>query len=114
MATMNRWYVIHLDSLWTPVAHYYANLPDHYDQDEVYERYRNAREATVGLLMQVAPSIKSLLTASQRRQLPDLIAAYLDQSYLEAVRSSTSGNPGGTFAPGGGAPGFGAPVFFGR
>jgi hypothetical protein len=36
--------------------------------------------------------------------LPDLIVAYLDPRYLAAVRSSTSGAPGGAFAPGAGVP----------
>ena len=118
VATMNRWYVIHLDSLWSPVAHYYANLPEQYDQDEVYDRYRNAREASVDLLKHLAPSIKELLTATQRRKLPDLLAAYLDMRYLDAIRSGTSGSPGGVFAPGAGGSGLGglggAPVFIGR
>jgi hypothetical protein len=117
IATMNRWYVIHLDSLWSPVAHYYAALPDEYDQGEAYARYRRAREASVDLLIALAPSIKALLDPTQRRKLPDLINAYLDQRYLTAIRSGTSGTPGGVFAPGAGAPGGfggGGPVFIGR
>ncbi len=105
VATLNRWYIIHLDSIWTPVTQYYASLPDRYNQDEVYDRYRRAREASVDLLVRVAPDIKALLTAEQRRRLPDLIAAYLDLRYLAAIRSGTSGTPGGVFAPGAGVPG---------
>jgi len=115
LATMNRWYVIHLDSIWTPVVRAYAALPDHYDGDDVYDRYRSAREASVDLLMVAAPAIRELLTPTQRRKLPDLIAAYLDPRYLTAIRSSTSGTPGGVFAPGNGVPsgafGGGAAVF---
>jgi hypothetical protein len=93
-----------------------VGLPDSYDRSEVYERYRAAREASVDLLVAVAPAIRSLLTASQRRRLPDLITAYLDPRYLAAVRSGTSGTPGGVFAPGSGVPSMfgGAAVFIGR
>ena len=105
LATLNRWYVTHLDSIWTPVIRQYVGLPDHYDRDEVYDRYRKAREASVDLLMEAAPQIRSLLTAPQLRRLPDLIVAYLDPRYLAAIRSGTSGTPGGVFAPGSGVPG---------
>jgi hypothetical protein len=117
LATLNWWYVTRLDSIWGPVIRHYAALPDRFDRDEVYERYRKAREASVDLLVAVAPAIRSLLTAPQRRKLPDLITAYLDPRYLAAVRSGTSGTPGGVFAPGAGVPGgglFGGAVFFGR
>jgi len=105
LATLNRWYVIHLDSIWTPQLRSMAALPDHYDRGDVYRRYRSAREASVDLLMAAAPDIRGLLTPSQRRKLPDLVAAYLDPRYLAAIRSSTSGAPGGVFAPGAGVPG---------
>jgi len=105
VATMNRMYVVQLDSIWAPVAKYYASLPNGYDQDDAYRRYRRAREASVDLLVKIVPGIKSLLTADQRRKLPPLITAYLDSRYLAAVRSGTSGMPGGVFAPGTGVPG---------
>jgi hypothetical protein len=105
VASINRRYVIQLDSIWSPVAAYYAALPDQYDQDDVYDRYRRAREASVDLLVDIVPGIKALLTADQRRKLPDLIVAYLDLRYLAAIRSGTSGTPGGVFAPGAGVPG---------
>jgi len=105
IATMNRRYVIQLDSIWTPVTRYYAALPEVYDQGDAYERYRRAREASVDVLLGIVPSVKSLLTAEQLRKLPDLITAYLDLRYLAAVRSGTSGTPGGVFAPGNGTTG---------
>ncbi|MGD0992165.1 MAG: carboxypeptidase regulatory-like domain-containing protein [Gemmatimonadales bacterium] len=116
LATLNWWYVTHLDSIWTPVIRHYVALPDSYDRAEVYDRYRAAREASVDLLVAVAPAIRSLLTASQRRRLPDLITAYLDPRYLAAVRAGTSGTPGGVFAPGSGVPSMfsGAAVFISR
>ena len=36
IATMNRRYVISLDSIWSPVAKYLAALPDSYNKDEAY------------------------------------------------------------------------------
>jgi hypothetical protein len=105
IATLNRRYIVQLDSIWSPIATYYATLPDVYDQDEVYARYRRAREASVDLLVEVAPDIRGVLTSEQRRRLPDLVAAYLDARYLAAIRSGTSGTPGGVFAPSSGAPG---------
>jgi hypothetical protein len=111
---MNRRYVIQLDSIWTPVARFYAALPEVYDQGDAYQRYRRAREASVDVLAGIVPSVKALLTPEQRRKLPDLITAYLDLRYLAAVRSGTSGTPGGVFAPGSGTNGSGAPAAGGR
>ena len=67
---MNRRYTIKLDSIWTPVAKYLAELPERYDQGEAYEHYTRARKATVDLLIALAPTINHLLTADQRRQAP--------------------------------------------
>jgi len=100
LAAMNRWYIIHLDSIWSPVAKYYASLPERYDDDAVYAQYRRAREASVDLLVRIVPGVRELLTGEQHRMLPPLVAAYLDLRYLSAIRSGTSGNPGGVFAPG--------------
>lgn len=105
LATLNRWYTVRLDSIWRPVTRGFAALPDRYDHNEVYRQFRRAREASVDLLIRLAPDVRELLTPSQRRKLPALVAAYLDQRYLEAIRSGTSGAPGGVFAPGGGGPG---------
>lgn len=105
LATMNRWYIVHLDSIWTPIIRGYGALADRYDHDDVYRNYRRAREGTVDLLVKLAPEVSGLLSPSQRRKLPPLVAAYLDRRYLAAIRSSTSGSPGGVFAPGAGVPG---------
>ncbi len=70
IATLNRWYTIRVDSIWTPVAKTLAALPTHYDHTAAYNRYRAAREATVDLLLKVAPGVRQLLTADQRRKLP--------------------------------------------
>ena len=95
IATLNRWYVIRLDSIWSPLAKHFASLPDKYDQDDAYHRYQRAREATVDMLIRLAPDIKRLLTPDQRRKLPSFVASYLDPRYLASIRSGTAGGLGG-------------------
>jgi len=101
IATMNRRYIVRLDSIWTPVVKYFATLPSTYSHDEAYRRYRRARESSVDMLVQLAPDIRQLLTPAQRRKLPALVASHLDTRYLAAIRSGTSGAPGGMSVPGG-------------
>jgi Carboxypeptidase regulatory-like domain len=107
IATLNRSYVIHLDSIWSPVAKYLAELPDKYNRDEAYSRYQRAREASVDMLIRVAPAIKGLLTPDQRRKLPSFVASYLDTRYLASIRSGTAGGMGGMMFGGLGGGGFG-------
>jgi hypothetical protein len=95
IATMNRRYTIRLDSIWSPVAKYLADLPERYDQGEAYDRYTRARKATVDMLIAYAPTINQLLTADQKRKLPALVASYLDTRYLSGIRSGTAGAGGG-------------------
>ena len=95
LASMNRGYNIRLDSIWSPVAKYLAALPEHYDQSDAYHTYKTAREATVDLLITLAPRINSLLTDEQKRKLPSLVASHLDKRYLAGIRSGTAGNTGG-------------------
>ena len=112
IATMNRWYVVRLDSIWSPVVKYFATLPTTYSHDEAYRRYRRAREASVDMLVQLAPDIRQLLTPAQRRKLPALVASHLDTRYLASIRSGTAGGaqsggmpmgiPGGMMQGGGG------------
>jgi hypothetical protein len=108
LATLNRWYMIHLDSIWAPVTREWASLPVAYDQGEAYQRYKRGREASVDLLISLVPRVDRLLTAEQKRKLPPFIASVLDVRYLASIRSGTAGTAGGpTFTPGGGAGGFG-------
>jgi hypothetical protein len=99
IATLNRWYLIRLDSIWSPVMREYAALPDRYDQGVAYARYCRAREGSVDLLIKVAPAINGLLTPAQYRKLPALTAAHLDVRYLAAVRSGTPGLSAPVFPP---------------
>lgn len=91
LATMNRWYRIRLDSIWSPVARQLERLPDDYDSDEAYRHFVNARRASVDLLISLAPRASGLLTPEQRRKLPPLITAFLDTRYLMSIRSGTAG-----------------------
>lgn len=103
LATLNRWYVIRLDSIWSPIAKRLATLPDRYDEGDAYADYRAGRRATVDLLKHLSPTIKGLLQDDQRRKLPALVASYLDPRYLASIRSGTAGAGGGGMGfPGGG------------
>ena len=91
IATMNRRYVVSLDSIWSPVAKYLASLPDNYDKKLAYSRYQRAREGSVDMLIKLVPDIKRILTSEQRRKLPAFISSYLDTRYLASIRSGTAG-----------------------
>ncbi|HEX4932195.1 MAG TPA: hypothetical protein VFV33_03395, partial [Gemmatimonadaceae bacterium] len=106
LATLNRWYLIRADSIWTPIAKQLAALPERYDADRAYGMYRQGRRATIDLLMRVGKDVRGLLSADQRRKLPTLVASYLDPRYLASIRSGTAGaGGGGGFA--------GAPIMMG-
>src|SRR5262249_46070862 len=51
VALFNRRYVTRLDSIWTPVAKWLADLPPNYDRGAAYGRYRAARESSVDVLL---------------------------------------------------------------
>ncbi len=95
LATINRAYLIQLNRLWAPIIKELAGLSDTYSHDQAYAQYRKTREASVDILMQVAPRVKSILTTEQRRKLPSLVAAHLDPWYLQSIRSATVGGTGG-------------------
>jgi uncharacterized membrane protein YgcG len=105
LATLNYAYVIKSDSIWTPVAKFLSELPDHYDRDAAYDKYRRAREQTVDLLIKLAPDLRSLVTNVQFRMLPTQLAGFLDKRTLLGIRSGTAG--GGGFGGGMGGGGFG-------
>lgn len=101
LATMNRSYIIRLDSIWAPIARHFAALPDNYDKRDVQDRYVAARKASVDLMIRLSPVIKQLLTPDQLRKLPSFIASYLDTRYLAMVRSGTQGASAPFGFPGG-------------
>lgn len=88
------------DSIWTPVARFLADLPDKYNHDQAYDRYKRARQQTVDMLIQVAPGIKGMLTAEQVRLMPTAVLQFLDKRNLQGLRSGTQG--GNRFGGGGG------------
>jgi hypothetical protein len=90
IAVLNRMYTIRNDAIWTPVAKYFAELPNTYDQTAAYAHYMLGRKATVDLLMKIAPAVRDLLTPEQRRKLPPFIASYLEPRYLASIRSGTA------------------------
>lgn len=96
LATMNRRYLIRLDSIWSPIATQFAALPDGYDKDRIYFQYVRAREASIDMLRGYAPQVKKLLTPQQLRKLPPFIALSLDDRYLKTIRSGTAGGGGST------------------
>lgn len=107
LATLNRWYLIRADSIWTPISHKLAELPKQYDAGDAYAMYRTGRRATIDLLLKVAADVRGVLSAEQRRKLPALVTSYLDPRYLSSIRSGTAGAGGGGGFPGGG------PIFIG-
>lgn len=102
LAIMNRLYTIKLDSIWSPLAKYLATLPDNYDQNEAYSRYKTARERSVDEMIKLAPVVRAMLTADQMRKLPTFVTPYLDTRYLASIRSGTQGGGLGQVMMGGG------------
>ncbi|HKN64963.1 MAG TPA: TonB-dependent receptor [Gemmatimonadaceae bacterium] len=100
IASLNRWYSVRVDSIWTPVAKYLSDLPNRYDQGAAYEHYLNARRASVDLLSELAPRVKQILTAEQLRKLPPFVAGYLEPRYLASIRSGTAAFTGAPMLPG--------------
>jgi hypothetical protein len=100
LATLNRWYVLKSDSIWTPVARFLADLPDRFNHDDAFGRYRQAREQSVDMLIAVAPGIRKMLTPEQLRILPTSLVTFLDKRNLQGIRSGTQGD--NRFSGGGG------------
>jgi carboxypeptidase family protein len=88
LATLSYKFSVFADSVWTPVADYFGELPETYSHGEAYARYVSARERTIDYLMTIVPDAASVLTASQRRRLPLQITNYLDLRLLKYLRSS--------------------------
>ena len=100
IASLNRWYSVRVDSIWTPVAKYLSDLPNSYDQGAAYDHYLMARRASIDLLAELAPRVKQILSAEQLRKLPPFIAGYLEPRYLASIRSGTAAFTGAPMLPG--------------
>ncbi|MES2177213.1 MAG: TonB-dependent receptor [Gemmatimonadota bacterium] len=107
IASMNRDYLYRTDSLWTPIATWFAKLPEDYNGSEVFDRYLSARHAQVDMLMEIGRTIQGLLTAEQKRKLPAQVLNSLDPLYLQSIRNGTGLYVGGGTGGGGGGGGFG-------
>ena len=112
IAVMNRRYTYRSDSLWAPVARWFAALPTRFDEDEAYDRYLRARRAQLDMLMAMGPAIRELLTKEQLRKLPAQVTNALDPRYLVSIRNGTGLYVGAGSLTTGGA-GFGGGEFFG-
>ncbi|HEY4302965.1 MAG TPA: TonB-dependent receptor [Gemmatimonadaceae bacterium] len=89
IAAMNRRYTYRVDSLWAPIARYLAALPVDYHASEATERYVRGRRAHIELLMRTIGPVRDLLTAEQRRKLPQSVVNSLDPRYLDSIRNGT-------------------------
>jgi hypothetical protein len=98
---MNRRYQYRTDSLWTPVARYFASLPTEFDESQAFDRYLRARRAQVDMLIAIGPVIRDLLTAEQKRKVPASVLNALDPRYLVSIRNGTGLYVSGTGAGGG-------------
>jgi hypothetical protein len=108
LATINRAYLIRLNKMWAPVIKELAGVTDNYSHETAYALYKKTRETSVDVLDDVAPRVKRILTAEQKRKLPALVAAHLDHWYLMSIRSATVGGTAGgpfMFMSGGGGGG---------
>src|SRR5690606_36078000 len=53
LTVLNRLYVLTSDSIWMPTARFLSELPDRYDHELAYDRYRRAREQSVDVLIRI-------------------------------------------------------------
>ncbi|MEP6620815.1 MAG: TonB-dependent receptor [bacterium] len=102
IASMNRRYQYRTDSLWTPVARYFASLPAEYSESAAFDKYLRARHAQVDMLIAIGPVIGDLLTSEQKRKVPASVLTSLDPRYLISIRNGSGMYVNGTGASGGG------------
>ncbi|MDB4914586.1 MAG: hypothetical protein JWM95_2230 [Gemmatimonadetes bacterium] len=102
IASMNRRYLYRTDSLWTPVARWFATLPAEFDEREVFDRYLKARHAQVDMLIAIGPVISDMLTPEQKRRMPAFVLTLLDPRYLISIRNGSGMYVNGTTGGGGG------------
>jgi carboxypeptidase family protein len=97
IAILNKTYGKAIDSIWTPIAKYLANLPERYDLDEAYERVRAAENSSLDQMAIYGPAAKALLTPEQVRKLPPFIALFLDNQAIRQIRPGRAGGGRGGF-----------------
>jgi hypothetical protein len=92
---MNRRYLYRTDSLWTPVARYFASLP------EVFSEARRSTAISVRVTRRWTCSSHRAdhprsAHAEQRRKVPAQVLNALDPRYLISIRNGTGLYVGGT------------------
>jgi hypothetical protein len=97
IAILNKAYGRIIDSIWTPVAKYLADLPEKYDLGQAYDRVREAENKSLDQMAIYGPAAKQLLTPEQVRKLPPFIALFLDNQAIRQVRPGRAGGGRGGF-----------------
>jgi beta-lactamase regulating signal transducer with metallopeptidase domain len=96
IATLNRRYMVRLNTIWSPVSSHYLAHPQASSEIAANDPIRRAPKASIDALLEIVPSITGLLTAEQRRALPARIAGYLDAQYLADIGTGRTSS-GGVF-----------------
>ena len=94
LATMNRAYTIRLDSSGSPVAKYFAALPQHYDQGEAYRRYKRGARSVGRPADRARAGHQGAAHRGAAAEAAALVASHLDTRYLAAIRTGTAGGGG--------------------
>ncbi len=97
LATLSTKFSQYADSVWTPAAKVLDAVPDHYSPDYAYREYVAARERTMDYLIAIAPELRGLLTAEQKRRLSTIVLNYMDDRVLRFLRSSSTGDGGSVY-----------------
>ena len=97
LATLSTKFSQYADSVWTPAAKALDAVPDRYSPGDAYREYVVARERTMDYLIAIAPDLRGLLTAEQKRRLSTIVLNYMDDRVLRFLRSSSAGDGGNFF-----------------
>lgn len=90
IATLNVKFNRFIDSTWTPVAKYLADLPDKFDEDDAWQKVRDAQNAVINRLAAYGPGVKAMLTKEQTNLVPAFLMIYLDEASIRALRPGAS------------------------
>jgi hypothetical protein len=101
IATMNRRYLVRLDSIWSPIATQFAALPDGYEKDRIYCTVCASPRGEHRHSPRLRAAGEDAAHPRAAPALPQFIALALDDRYLKTIRSGTAGGGGGGMLPGG-------------
>jgi hypothetical protein len=88
LVTLNRTFEIASDSHLDSGCEILRALPDRFDMDQTWARYKEARLEQLDVLIELAPLVATQLKPEQIRKLPRHVTAYLDMSELGRMRAS--------------------------